>query len=104
LLDDRVAQRSGLAETSEDDDRLLARLLGTLDIELAFCPDDRGVQSATRGVEIARRLGEPELLGRTLNNFSVAVWGRPGAAEVRLAAADESLALAGHGLPRRTEF
>ena len=55
-------------------------------------------------VELARRLGDPELLGRTLNNFSIAVWGRPGAAELRLAAADESLALAGRGLPRRTEF
>jgi hypothetical protein len=53
---------------------------------------------------MTRRLGDPELLGRTLNNFSLAVWGRPGAAELRLAAADESLALAGRGLPRRTEF
>ena len=53
---------------------------------------------------MARRIGDPELLGRTLNNFSIAVWGRPGAAELRLAAADESLALAGRGLPRRTEF
>jgi hypothetical protein len=83
---------------------MTARLLGTLGIELAFSPDDRGVQSATRAVELARRLGDPELLGRTLNNFSIAVWGRPGAAELRLAAADESLALAGRGLPRRTEF
>ena len=53
---------------------------------------------------MARRIGDPELLGRTLNNFCLAVWGRPGAAELRLAAADEALALAGKGLPRRTEF
>jgi hypothetical protein len=104
LLDDLVAERDGLPDRTPDDDRILARLLGTLGIELAFSPDDRGVHAATRGVQIARRLGDPELLGRTLNNYSIAVWGRPGAAELRLAAADESLALAGRGLPRRTEF
>jgi hypothetical protein len=104
LLDDLIAEREGLPERTGDDDRILARLLGTLGIELAFSPDDRGVQSATRGVEIARGLDDPELLGRTLNNFGIAVWGRPVAAEMRLAAADESLRLAGRGLPRRTEF
>ena len=41
------------------------------------------------------RAGTPS--GRALNNFSLAVWGRPGAAEMRLAAADEALALAGRG-------
>jgi DNA-binding SARP family transcriptional activator len=104
LLDDLIAERERQPARSDDEDRVLARLLGTLGIELAFSHDDRGVQSATRAVEIARRVGDPELLGRTLNNYSVAVWGRPGAAELRLAAADESLALAGRGLPRRTEF
>jgi DNA-binding SARP family transcriptional activator len=104
LLDDLIAERDALPERAEDDDRILARLLGTLGIELAFSLDDRGVQSATRAVQIARRIGDPELLGRTLNNYSIAVWGRPGAAERRLAAADESLAMAAHGLPRRTEF
>ncbi|TFV87175.1 AfsR/SARP family transcriptional regulator [Blastococcus sp. CT_GayMR16] len=98
LLEDLIAERSA------DDDAVTARLLGTLGIELAFGPDDRGVRAAQRAVDMARRIGDPELLGRTLNNFSIAVWGRPGAAEVRLAAADESLELAGHGLPRRTEF
>jgi hypothetical protein len=98
LLEDLVAERSA------DDDPVTARLLGTLGIELAFGPDDRGVRAAQRAVDMARRIGDAELLGRTLNNFSIAVWGRPGAAEVRLAAADESLQLAGHGLPRRTEF
>ena len=73
-------------------------------MELAFSPDDRGVQAARRAIEIARRIGDPELLGRTLNNFCLAVWGRPGAAELRLAAADESLTMAGKGLPRWTEF
>jgi DNA-binding SARP family transcriptional activator len=101
LLDDLIAERT---DEDDGDAAMLARLLGTLGIELAFSHDDRGVQSATRAVGIARRLGDPELLGRTLNNYSVAVWGRPGAAELRLAAADESLALVGAGLPRRTEF
>jgi hypothetical protein len=98
LLEDLIAERPA------SDDPVTARLLGTLGIELAFGPDDRGVRAAQRAVDMARRIGDPELLGRTLNNFSIAVWGRPGAAEVRLAAADESLELAGRGLPRRTEF
>jgi tetratricopeptide (TPR) repeat protein len=98
LLEDLIAAQP------EDDDPMTARLLGTLGVELAFGSDDRGVRAAQRAIEMARRIGDPELLGRTLNNFSLAVWGRPGAAELRLAAADESLALAGRGLPRRTEF
>lgn len=98
LLEDLVAHRP------DGDVATTARLLGTLGVELAFGPDDRGVRAARRAVELARRTGDPELLGRTLNNLSLAVWGRPGAAELRLAAADETLELAGHGLPRRTEF
>jgi tetratricopeptide (TPR) repeat protein len=98
LLDDLLAGQS------DADDPMTARLLGTLGVELAFAPNDRGVQAAQRAVEMARRIGDPELLGRTLNNFSLAVWGRPGAAELRLAATDEALELAGRGLPRRTEF
>jgi DNA-binding SARP family transcriptional activator len=101
LLEDLIAEREAAAT---GDDPVTARLLGTLGIELAFGPDDRGVRAAQRAVDAARRIGDPELLGRTLNNFSIAVWGRPGAAEERLAAADESLQLAGRGLPRRTEF
>ncbi|MGY1837059.1 BTAD domain-containing putative transcriptional regulator [Blastococcus sp. SYSU DS0510] len=93
-----------LAERGDGDDPTTARLLGTLGVELAFGPDDRGVRAAGQAVAMARRIGDPELLGRTLNNLSLAVWGRPGAAELRLAAADESLELAGRGLPRRTEF
>jgi DNA-binding SARP family transcriptional activator len=100
LLDALLAERAADAV----DDPMTARLLGTLGVELAFGPDDRGVRAATRAVDLARRSGDPELLGRTLNNFSLAVWGRPGAAEVRLAAADETLELVGRGLPRRTEF
>ena len=93
-----------LAERGDADDATTARLLGTLGVELAFGPDDRGVRAGERAVAMARRIGDPDLLGRTLNNFCLAVWGRPGAAELRLAATDESLQLAGRGLPRRTEF
>jgi hypothetical protein len=39
-----------------------ARLLGTLGIELAFGPDDRGVRAAQRAVDMARRIGDPELM------------------------------------------
>ncbi|MGK5111554.1 MULTISPECIES: BTAD domain-containing putative transcriptional regulator [unclassified Geodermatophilus] len=89
----------------EERDRLTARLLGTLGVELAFSEDlQRGPRYAERAVTLAREVGDPELLGRTLNNYSLAVWGRPGAAELRLAATDEALTLAGRGLPRRTEF
>ncbi|MGY1635357.1 BTAD domain-containing putative transcriptional regulator [Geodermatophilus sp. SYSU D00742] len=91
--------------SAEERDRLTARLLGTLGVELAFSEDlQRGPRHAERAVALAREVGDPELLGRTLNNHSLAVWGRPGAAELRLAATDEALALAGRGLPRRTEF
>ncbi|MCZ2858600.1 AfsR/SARP family transcriptional regulator [Blastococcus sp. VKM Ac-2987] len=103
--DDMVAVLEDLlAEHGDDDDPLTARLLGTLGVELAFGPDDRGVRAAQRAIQMARRIGDPELLGRTLNNFCLAVWGRPGAAELRLAATDEALALTGRGLPRRTQF
>jgi DNA-binding SARP family transcriptional activator len=100
LLDDLLSGR----DAPVGDERMTARLLGTLGIELAFGPDDRGVRAAEEAVRLARGIGDPELLGRTLNNYSVAVWGRPGAAELRLAATDEALALAGRGLPRRTQF
>jgi DNA-binding SARP family transcriptional activator len=102
--DDMVALLEDLLADSSVDDRTTAQLLGTLGVELAFSADDRGVRAARQAVETARRIGDPELLGRALNNFCLAVWGRPGAAELRLAAVDESLAMAGRGLPRWTEF
>ncbi|MGY1771805.1 BTAD domain-containing putative transcriptional regulator [Blastococcus sp. SYSU D00813] len=111
LLEDLLEHRDelgGLGDGTASDadrDRLAARLLGTLGVELAFSEDlQRGPRYAEQAVELARGVGDPELLGRALNNFSLAVWGRPGAAEQRLAATDEALALAGRGLPRRTEF
>ncbi|MGY1605342.1 BTAD domain-containing putative transcriptional regulator [Geodermatophilus sp. SYSU D00815] len=105
VLEDLLEHRDELAGTDDERDRLAARLLGTLGVELAFSHDlQKGVRYADRAVELARRIGDPELRGRTLNNYSLAVWGRPGAAELRLAAADETIGLAGTGLPRRTEF
>ena len=107
LLEDLLQHREEIAPdaSEEEADRLTARLLGTLGVELAFSEDlQRGPRYAEQAVALARRVGDPELLGRALNNFSLAVWGRPGAAEQRLAATDEALALAGRGLPRRTEF
>ncbi|MBB3086765.1 BTAD domain-containing putative transcriptional regulator [Geodermatophilus sabuli] len=107
LLDDREERGGWVADTAgpEEQARLTARLLGTLGVELAFSEDlQKGPRYAERAVALAREVGDPELLGRTLNNHSLAVWGRPGAAELRLAATDEALALAGRGLPRRTEF
>ncbi|NEM05781.1 BTAD domain-containing putative transcriptional regulator [Geodermatophilus normandii] len=107
LLEDLLEHRDEIAPeaTEAERDRLTARLLGTLGVELAFSEDlQRGVRYAERAVALARGVGDPELLGRTLNNYSLAVWGRPGAAELRLAATDEALALTGRGLPRRTEF
>ncbi|MGY1824180.1 BTAD domain-containing putative transcriptional regulator [Geodermatophilus sp. SYSU D00079] len=105
LLEDLLEERDELAPDPAERDRLTARLLGTLGVELAFSEDlQKGPRYAERAVELARELDDPELLGRTLNNLSLAVWGRPGAAELRLAASDEALARAGRGLPRRTEF
>ncbi|MGY1808717.1 BTAD domain-containing putative transcriptional regulator [Blastococcus sp. SYSU D00669] len=105
VLEDLLEHRDELADTEDERDRLAARLLGTLGVELAFSHDlQKGVRYADQAVELARRIGDPELRGRTLNNYSLAVWGRPGAAELRLAAAEETISLAGRGLPRRTEF
>ncbi|WP_029430200.1 AfsR/SARP family transcriptional regulator [Blastococcus sp. URHD0036] len=107
LLEELLEHREDIAPDSSDADRdrLAVRLLGTLGVELAFSEDlQRGPRYAEQAVELARGAGDPGLLGRALNNYSLAVWGRPGAAELRLAATDEALALAGRGLPRRTEF
>ncbi|WP_158548591.1 AfsR/SARP family transcriptional regulator [Blastococcus sp. TF02A-26] len=107
LLEELLEHREEIAPDASPPEagRLTARLLGTLGVELAYSEDlQRGPRYAERAVQVAREVGDPELLGRVLDNYALAVWGRPGAAELRLAAADEALALAGAGLPRRTEF
>ncbi|MDV3222490.1 BTAD domain-containing putative transcriptional regulator [Intrasporangium sp.] len=87
------------------DEPLRARLLGTLAVELAYSDRrDEGIDLAERAVGIARAQGDPILLGRVLNNLSIAAWGVPDGVERRMTAADESLSLVGRGLPARTEF
>jgi hypothetical protein len=94
---------AGRAEHS--DPALRARLLGTLGVELAYSDRrDEAVAAATAAVETARALADAALLGRALNNYSVASWGCADRVERRLAASDEAIGLAGRGLPPRTEF
>jgi DNA-binding SARP family transcriptional activator len=100
-----VGVLESLAAESLDNAPLQARLLGTLGCELAYSDRrDEGIRYAERAVELARTLGDPVLLGTTLNNVSIAAWGADDGVERRIAAADEALALAGRGLPARTEF
>ncbi|MBM2615954.1 AAA family ATPase [Actinoplanes sp. LDG1-06] len=94
------------AEAGERDPALRARLLGTLGVELAYSSARRGDSAAyaERAVVLARTLDDPELLGRTVNNYMISTWGSADRVERWLAASDEALALAGRGLPLRTEF
>jgi DNA-binding SARP family transcriptional activator len=99
LLED-LAERAG-----DRDPALQARLLGTLGVELAYSERRAaGVAAATLAVGVSHTTGEAAVLGRALNNYSLVTWGSDDRVERRLAAADEALALAGHGLPARTEF
>lgn len=92
-------------QAGEDDPALRARLLGTLGVELAYSRRrEDGVAYALQAVDIARGTGDPVILGRALNNYGIVAWGSADRVERRLAAADESLALSGRGLPARTEF
>ncbi len=102
---DLVELIESLADDPSVSESLRARLLGTLGVELAYSERrDDGLEFAERAVEIARAQDDPTLIGRTLNNLSIAAWGMADGVERRLAAADESLSLAGRGLPARTEF
>lgn len=77
------------------DDRDRAALLGTLGMELYYGPRRAdGERHATEAVRIARRLGDPRLLARTLNNCLLAAW-IPGRNAERLRLAEEMLALPG---------
>ncbi|MGK5685153.1 BTAD domain-containing putative transcriptional regulator [Actinoplanes sp. URMC 104] len=98
---EELATRAG-----DQDPALRARLLGTLGVELAYSPTRRrdSVAYAERAVELARTLGDPDLLGRTINNYMISTWGSADRVDRWTAAADEALALAGRGLPLRTEF
>ncbi|MER7280241.1 BTAD domain-containing putative transcriptional regulator [Dactylosporangium sp. NPDC000244] len=79
-----------------------AVLLGTLAVELYHHPDrDLGEAHAAEAVRLARGLGDPELLARTLNNHMCATLVPQRLAE-RRASADELLTLP--GLPRTAEI
>jgi hypothetical protein len=85
------------------EDTRRAQVLGALAVELYY--SDRQAEReryAGEGVAAARRVGDPALLGRALNNFYIANWVPEREAE-RRAATDEALAWVGRGLPSDTE-
>ncbi|GGO76789.1 ATPase AAA [Nonomuraea cavernae] len=97
-----------LVSTLEDllvtplDEESRATLLGTLGAELHYGPRRaEGERFALEAVQIARRLADPALLARTLNNYLIAgfVLGRNPS---RLRAAEEMLAIP--GLPREARL
>ncbi|MEU6414058.1 BTAD domain-containing putative transcriptional regulator [Microbispora sp. NPDC046933] len=82
-----------LKEPLDDPDR--AALLGTLGLELYYGPRRaEGERLAAEAVQIARRVGDPALLFRVLNNYALAtrVCGRE---KEQRSAADEMLGLPG---------
>ncbi len=101
-----VALLEGLVtRAGEDDPALRARLLGAFGVELAYGGRRfEGVGYAEQAVALSRTIGDADLLGRTLNNYSLAAWGSPVLVPERMAAVDEALALADRGLPARTQF
>jgi DNA-binding SARP family transcriptional activator len=103
---DMVALLEDLVTRAGKDDRALrARLLGAFGVELAYGGRRfEGVGYAEQAVALSREIGDPELLGRTLNNYSLAAWGSPVLVPQRMSAVDEALALADRGLPARTQF
>jgi DNA-binding SARP family transcriptional activator len=79
-----------------------AELLGTLAVELYYSERrQEGLACASTAVELARQVGDPLLLARTLNNYVIAAWSPHHDGE-RFAAAAEILTLP--GLPRATEI
>jgi DNA-binding SARP family transcriptional activator len=94
-----------VTSAGEDDPALRARLLGAFGVELAYGGRRfEGVGYAEQAIGLSREIGDPELLGRTLNNYSLAAWGSPVLMPQRMSAVDEALALADRGLPARTQF
>ncbi|WP_433211222.1 ATP-binding protein [Dactylosporangium sp. CS-047395] len=93
--------REQLERLRPDDVYRRAVLLGTLAVELYHHPDrERGEAHAAEAVRLARGLGDPELLARTLNNAWNVGW-VPQRLHERRATADELLAIP--GLPRTVE-
>lgn len=105
VVDHAMVDRLRDLLTDDHPPRRRAELLGALAVELYYGPErfTGGPEAlAAEAVELARGLGDPELLGRALNNYVMASW-TPHADDRRLAALDETLAMAGKGLPRATE-
>ncbi|GAA3104543.1 BTAD domain-containing putative transcriptional regulator [Streptosporangium carneum] len=89
-----------LAGPLDEADR--AALLGTLGMELYYgSRRAEGERHAAEAVEVARGLGDPGLLARTLNNYLLVSW-TPGRNAERLDAAGEMLAVP--GLPRAAQL
>ncbi|MEU0554725.1 BTAD domain-containing putative transcriptional regulator [Dactylosporangium sp. NPDC006015] len=85
--------REQLDRLDPDDRYRRAVLLGTLAVELYHSPDrEVGEAHAAEAVRLARELGDPELLVRTLNNYWNAAWVPHREAE-RRAAVDELLTI-----------
>ncbi|MER7504783.1 BTAD domain-containing putative transcriptional regulator [Nonomuraea pusilla] len=96
VLEDQLARLDPAAVATR------AELLGTLGVELYYGERrEEGRRHALRAVELARGLGDPRLLARTLNNFLIASQ-TPERDEERHRAAEEILTLP--DLPRATEL
>jgi len=99
VLEDQLERLTG-----EADRPMRARILATLGCELYYT--DRhvdGERFSRQGIELARQLGDAELLGFALTNYWTAARQHHRDAEGR-AATEETLALAGKGLPKRIEL
>ncbi|MGW5259597.1 BTAD domain-containing putative transcriptional regulator [Microbispora sp. NPDC004025] len=88
-----VALLEGLLAEPAAGDSERATLLGTLGLELYYSPRRaEGERLAADGVRLARRVGDPRLLARALNNYLMAAW-VPEREEERRLAVEEMLAL-----------
>ncbi|MFE4061765.1 ATP-binding protein, partial [Streptomyces sp. NPDC059096] len=88
-----------LAALTGDDVAGRARLLGTLAQELRGSSGDRGPGAAREAEALARRLGDPALLGLALNGRFLHAFRRSGLAPERAGIGAELVELAGrHGL------
>ncbi|GAA4258518.1 BTAD domain-containing putative transcriptional regulator [Dactylosporangium darangshiense] len=93
--------RDQLDRLDPDDGYRRAVLLGTLAVELYHSPErELGEAHAAEAVRLARGLGDPELLARTLNNHWNVAW-VPHREPERRAMVDELLAIA--PLPRTVD-
>jgi len=94
-----AAAERALAALPTRRDVLRARLLATIAVESRGDPGDRPGQAAAEAATIARRLGDPALLGFALNGVWMQSFSRTGLAAQRDAIGDELVTLATrHGL------